>query len=190
MNARACFGFLVGGLIVAGLLVGRSGGLTRQAEAQQLSPYPVQGSPVLSQQVAPVPQSVDVGYPVPVATQDLEPITSPPTANPRVYKFKTTVSPTYEGGALGQEIPVTVEVRVTGLKDCTPAMIQKNLPEKVKIGLAQALSNAANAGGSGDEKLGQILERLDRIEKQLQKLESEKATLPPPVISSNVGSTY
>lgn len=202
MNTKVGVAFLVGGWIVAGILLCRGESFTRYASAQDAPRYPVSASnapvspPGGLQQLPPMPtipgpvsvDSLSAPCPqsctVPLVTQQAEGILqSPAASNARIWKFKTTVAPTYEGGAIGQELPVTVEVRITGLKDFTPAQLRQHLPEKIKIGLTQALS------GSTADKFEQILERLERIEKRLQEVESQKT---PPLLptSVNVNSGY
>ncbi len=93
-----------------------------------------------------------------------------------VIRFSTSVSPTFEGGAVGPPVPLTVEIRGDGasIRDIPAAAWRKQLPDQVKAALEEALEQALYAPPPADRRLDQILERLDGIERRLKQLEREK----------------
>jgi hypothetical protein len=109
------------------------------------------------------------------------------TAEPVLVRFTTSVSPIWEGGAVGQALPITVEIRGSSPQDVPLVAWRQELPGKIKQALewelakAEAVNPFAAASGlsnqlNGDRKLDQILERLDKMEKRIKQIEKKKPT--------------
>ena len=75
-----------------------------------------------------------------------------------------SVTPIFEGGAIGQPVPLTVEIRGKPLS--TTTSWQKRLPDKVKEAIEKAMAEAASDEPS-DPRLAEILNRLEKLEKRL-----------------------
>ena len=98
---------------------------------------------------------------------------------PLVIRCTTYVAPIFEGGAIGQRVPVIVEIRKDPRfkeENISPEAWQQNLPDKVKQAVQSALAEAAGEEPPVDRRLDQVLERLDKIERQLKHLERQKSS--------------
>jgi hypothetical protein len=103
-----------------------------------------------------------------------EPPPPVPQAGPVVIRFTTCVKPIFEGGAIGQPVPLTVEIRMDARwKEAriSPELWQKNLPDKVKEAVEVALAEAAGEDPPADRRRDQVLDRLDKIERRLKQIE-------------------
>jgi hypothetical protein len=73
---------------------------------------------------------------------------------------------------------LTVEIRGDGLskENIHLASLQRKLPEKVKQAVQAAMDEAADEEPPADRRLDQVLDRLEKIERQLRHLERQKAS--------------
>jgi hypothetical protein len=153
-------------LFVFGLIAGNSSVFAPTVQAQPPTPVPAPTRPAEAPQAVPVDR--DRAAPPPLA------VTTPLAEAPHsvVIRFVAHVSPIFEGGAVGQPVPFTVEIR--GDRLFNPAWLKK-VPEKVKEALQAALAEAADEEPPADRRLDQVLERLDKIEKRLKHIERQKS---------------
>src|SRR5438132_189987 len=79
--------------------------------------------------------SVGLLSPPYVVAQAPTPAAAVPAQEPLLIRFTTSVSPVFEGGAVGAPVPFTIEIRAKGLANQDLALVQKELPEKVKSAL-------------------------------------------------------
>jgi hypothetical protein len=96
---------------------------------------------------------------------------------PLVIHCTTLVSPIFEGGAIGQPVPLMVEIRKDpsfGEEAIRAAAWLPNLPAEVSKAVQSALAEAADEKSPEDRRLDQVLERLDKIERQLKRMERQK----------------
>ena len=91
----------------------------------------------------------------------------------RVARISGRLSLLVEGGAVGQPVPLTVEIRGDHLFN--ERAWRKKVPEKVKEALQSALAEAADEERPADRRLDQVLDRLDKIEKRLKHIEWQKS---------------
>ncbi len=101
-----------------------------------------------------------------------------PQAGPLVIRCTTSVHPIFEDGAVGQRVPLTVEIRMDARwkeANIPTEAWQKNLPEKVKEALESALAEAVGEDPPADRRRDQVLDRLDKIERRLKQIERAKS---------------
>jgi hypothetical protein len=98
-----------------------------------------------------------------------------------VIRFTASVPRTFEGGAVGTEVPLIVEIRRDGLsnEDIPLIACQAYLPAKVKEALEKALEEAVEQAAydlpPADRRLDRVLDRLDKIERRLKQIERGKS---------------
>jgi hypothetical protein len=147
MRAKVFLGVIATTLVTFGLIAASSLFVPPHVEAQEPPPVP----------------AIEVQQQPPPALQ----------AEPLLSHFATTVTPIFEGGAVGEPVRLTVEIRGNPLS--TTTSWQKRLPDKVKEAIESAMREAASEDPLPDPRLDQILDKLDKIEKRLQQIERGKS---------------
>jgi hypothetical protein len=89
-------------------------------------------------------------------------------------RFTISVAPTYENGFVAGTARVTVDIFS---EDALPhsGWEMKLLPDKIKSAIESAMAEAVSKDPPADRRQDQILERLDKIEKRLKQIESNKS---------------
>jgi hypothetical protein len=170
-------------LLAFGLFASSRMTVLSSVEAQQppetLQPVPLPPVPDEPARLQPSP----VAVPPPLAPPHvIEPPLPIPQPEPVLVRFTTSVTPVFEGGAVGMPLPVTIEIRGDDrlAKIIRLAARRKKLPDKVKEAIQAALEEAATDDSPEDPRLDEILERLQSMEKRLKRIEEQKASSKSP----------
>jgi hypothetical protein len=167
MRAKVGMGLVAVILLVFGLMASNLF-VPPPAEAHQ--PLPVEPPPAVAKDV---PPQLPPEARTPVPPPEFKTSQVPALHSPVLAHFTTSVTPIFEGGAIGEPVRLTVEIR--GKPLTTTSSWRKKLPDKVKVAIESAMAEAAS-DEPPDPRLDEILNRLDKLEKRLKHFERQKAS--------------
>jgi hypothetical protein len=95
-----------------------------------------------------------------------------------LMNFTVHASPIFEGGAVGQPVPFTIEIRGPALARQLLPSVQKELAAQVKREIESWYTQPQGKLVPPDVKFDLILQRLDQIEKKVSEFEKASAGRP------------